>query len=241
MKKLETKKLISTPDWSVHPPYLHADYKSTVKRAPQHDLALLPQRLSDLTGPAFGEGYVNSDDADLTMNARVNGEPIGERIMVMGKLSDDAGKPIANTLIEVWQANACGRYIHKLDHHDAPIDPNFKGAGRTLTNEKGEYCFTTIRPGAYPWRNHENAWRPAHIHFSVFGRSFNSRLITQMYFPGDPLLKYDPIFNGIPDEKGRERLISEYAHDQSKPEWALGYRFNIVVCGGQQTPFEEEH
>ena len=235
------KKYLSKLDRTVHPPYLHAPYTSTVKRSPQKQLVMLPQRLSDLTGPAFGESDVSALDADLTKNAIVNGEPIGERIIVVGKVTDDRGKPIPNTLVEVWQANACGRYIHKRDQHDAPLDPNFKGAGRILTDGNGEYRFISIKPGAYPWRNHENAWRPAHIHFSVFGRSFSSRLVTQMYFPGDPLLSLDPIYNGIPDGKGRERLISDYAHDITKPEWALGYRFNIVVCGSQQTPFEDEH
>jgi len=201
---------------------------------------MLPQQLADLTGPAFGEGHVTDLDADLTVNSRVNGEPIGERIIVVGKVMDDDGRAIPNTLVEVWQANACGRYIHKVDQHDAPLDPNFKGAGRFLTDSDGEFRFTTIKPGAYPWRNHENAWRPAHIHFSVFGRSFTSRLVTQMYFPGDPLMALDPIFNGIP-EAGRERLISSYAHNITIPEWALGYRFDIVVCGSKQTPFEEEH
>ena len=235
-----TKKLITTPAWSAHPPYLYPAYTSTVKRAPQQDLVMLPQRLSDLTGPAFGEDAVEPEDADLTVNARVNGEPIGERIIVVGKVMDDAGKAIPHTLVEVWQANACGRYIHNVDQHDAPLDPNFRGAGRFLTDSSGEYRFTTIKPGAYPWRNHENAWRPAHIHFSVFGRSFSSRLVTQMYFPGDPLFAYDPIYNGVP-EHARHLLVSDYAHDVTTPEWALGYRFNIVVCGRKQTPFEEEH
>jgi protocatechuate 3,4-dioxygenase beta subunit len=177
-------------------------------------------------------------DNDLTRNAVVNGEPIGERIVVVGRVLDESGRPIPNALLEVWQAKACGRYIHKIDQHDAPLDPNFVGAGRVLTDKNGEYRFTTIRPGAYPWRNHENAWRPAHIHFSAFGRNFLQRLVTQMFFPGDPLLPLDPIFNGIADENGRNRLVSSYAHDVTMPEWALGFRFDIVVCGPRETPFE---
>jgi protocatechuate 3,4-dioxygenase beta subunit len=151
---------------------------------------------------------------------------------------DDAGRPVRNALVEIWQANACGRYVHKGDQHDAPLDPNFTGGGRVLTNDRGEYRFLTLRPGAYPWRNHPNAWRPAHIHFSLFGDTLPSRLVTQMYFPADPLLAYDPLFQGIPDPRGRERLIAAYAHDVSEPLFALGYRFDIVLCGSRMTPFE---
>lgn len=225
-------------DWNIQPPYLYPAYASTVKRAPQKPLIPLPQTLAELTGPVYGEDTLQPLDNDLTRNAVVNGEPIGERIIVVGRVLDETGRPIPNALLEVWQANACGRYIHKVDQHDAPLDPNFVGAGRVLTDKNGEYRFTTIRPGAYPWRNHENAWRPAHIHFSVFGRNFLQRLVTQMFFPGDPLLPLDPIFNGIPDENGRNRLISSYAHDVTTPEWALGFRFDIVVCGPRETPFE---
>jgi protocatechuate 3,4-dioxygenase beta subunit len=177
-------------------------------------------------------------DNDLTRNAVINGEPIGERIIVTGQVLDESGRAIPHALLEIWQANACGRYLHKSDQHAAPLDPNFTGTGRVLTDKNGEYRFTTIRPGAYPWRNHENAWRPAHIHFSIFGRNFLQRLVTQMYFPGDPLLPFDPIFNGMSDENGRNRLISSYAHDITTPEWALGFRFDIVVCGPRQTLFE---
>jgi protocatechuate 3,4-dioxygenase beta subunit len=186
----------------------------------------------------YGPDDIQPLDNDLTKNAVVNGEPLGERIIVVGRVVDDAGRPVPNTLLEIWQTNACGRYIHKNDQHDAPLDPNFYGAGRVLTDANGEYRFTTIKPGAYPWRNHNNAWRPAHIHFSVFGSAFVSRLVTQMYFPGDPLLPLDPILNGIPDENGRKLLISEYAHDITMPEWALGYRFNITLNGSHVTPFE---
>jgi protocatechuate 3,4-dioxygenase beta subunit len=225
-------------DWQVQPPYLYPPYASTVLRSPQSPLIPLPQTLAELTGPVYGEGDIRPLDNDLSRNAVVNGEAIGERIIVVGQVRDESGTPIPNALLELWQANACGRYIHKLDQHDAPLDPNFTGAGRVITNDKGEYRFTTIKPGAYPWRNHENAWRPPHIHFSVFGRNFLQRLVTQMFFPGDPLLALDPIFNGIPDENGRKRLISSYAHDITEPEWALGYRFDIVVCGSRETPFE---
>jgi protocatechuate 3,4-dioxygenase beta subunit len=225
-------------DWNIQPPYLHPAYASTIKRAPQNPLVPLPQTLAELTGPVYGPDALRPLDNDLTRNAVINGQPIGERIIVVGQVLDESGRPIPNALLEIWQANACGRYIHKVDQHDAPLDPNFTGAGRVLTGKNGEYRFTTIRPGAYPWRNHENAWRPAHIHFSVFGRNFLQRLVTQMYFPGDPLLPLDPIFNGMSDETGRNRLISSYAHDITTPEWALGFRFNIVVCGPRETPFE---
>lgn len=225
-------------DWSVQPPYLHEPYRATVFRAPKHPLIPLPQSLSELTGPAYGEDAIAPLDNDLTRNAVINGEPLGERILVVGRVLDDAGRPVENALIEIWQANAAGRYRHGRDQHDAPLDPNFSGAGRLLTNQQGEYRFTSIRPGAYPWRNHDNAWRPPHIHFSIFGHQFISRLVTQMYFPGDPLLPLDPIYNSIPDEKGRQRLVASYAHDVTEPVWALGYRFDIVLCGQRMTPFE---
>jgi len=226
-------------DWSVQPPYLYEPYKSTVKRAPAQDrLVILPTSLSELTGPVYGEDRIKPLDYDLTRNAVVNGEPLGERIIVTGKVMDDMGHPVPNTLVEIWQANSAGRYAHSKDNHDAPLDPNFLGAGRFLTDKNGEYRFTSIRPGAYPWKNHPNAWRPAHIHFSLFGTNYVSRLVTQMYFPGDPLMCQDPIYNGIPDEKSRQRLIAKYAHDVTEPIWALGYRFDIILCGGQMTPFE---
>jgi len=225
-------------DWTVHPSYLHEPYRSTVLRSPRNPLVPLTQNLSELTGPVYGQDEIGPLDNDLTRNAMKNGEPLGERIIVTGQLMDDTGKPIPQALIEVWQANAAGRYMHKVDQHDAPLDPNFHGAGRILTDENGMYRFTTIRPGAYPWGNHSNAWRPSHIHFSVFGVNFLQRLVTQMYFPGDPLLPLDPIYNGIPDADGRNSLISKYDHDVTTPSWALGFRFDIVVCGPRQTPFE---
>ncbi len=235
MTKLET---YNSLDWSIQPPYLHEPYRSTVKRAPQKPLIPLAQTLSELTGPVYGRDAIQPLDNDLTRNAVKNGEPIGERIIVTGRVLDENSRPVPNALIEIWQANACGRYIHRVDQHDAPLDPNFVGAGRCLTDKNGVYRFTTIKPGAYPWGNHENAWRPPHIHFSIFGVNFLQRLVTQMFFPGDPLLALDPIYNGIPDENARKRLISTYAHDVTQPVWALGYRFDIVLAGSRQIPFE---
>jgi protocatechuate 3,4-dioxygenase beta subunit len=194
--------------------------------------------LTELSGPVYGTDALQPLDDDLTCNAVRNGEPIGERIIVTGRVLDDTGRPIRNALIEVWQANAAGRYLHKAENHSAPLDPNFTGTGRCLTNENGEYRFTTIKPGAYPWGNHSNAWRPAHIHFSIFGTNFLQRLVTQMFFPGDPLLPIDPIYNGVPDAEARKSLIANYAHHITQPDWALGYLFDLVVCGPRQTPFE---
>ena len=225
-------------DWRSHPPYLHEPYKSTVLRAPKQRLIPLEQSLSELTGPVYGHESVGPLDNDLSKNAAVNGDPQGERIIVAGRVLDDGGRPIPDTLIEIWQANAAGRYIHKVDQHGAPLDPNFLGAGRCVTDSEGRYRYTTIKPGAYPWQNHENAWRPAHVHFSVFGRSFLTRLITQMYFPGDPLLAFDPIFNAIPGESARRRLIAAFKLDTTEPGWALGYRFDIVLRGRDATPME---
>ena len=231
-------KYVTSLDRGVQPPYLAPDYKSTVLRAPLKPLIPMPQTLSELTAPVYGHDDIQPLDDDLTKNAVVNGEAIGERIIVVGRVVDEDNRPVRNALLEIWQANATGRYVHKRDQHDAPLDPNFRGAGRVLTNENGEYRFTTIKPGAYPWLNHDNAWRPAHIHFSVFGTAFISRLVTQMYFPGDPLHALDPIMQSIPDEKGRERLIAAYDHSVTEPVWALGYRFDIVLNGSRMTPFE---
>ena len=223
-------------DESVDPPYDYPAYEGTRLRAPRRPLILLPRGLTELTGPVLVPGRVETGDADLTRQH--DGEPLGERIIVHGRVFDSDGRGVPDTLIEVWQANAAGRYLHKLEQHAAPLDPNFTGTGRCLTNENGEYRFTTIRPGAYPWGNHSNAWRPAHIHFSIFGVNFLQRLVTQMYFPGDPLLPIDPIYNGIPDEGARKSLIAVYAHHITQPEWALGYTFDMIVCGPRQTPFE---
>ena len=224
-------------DWNVHPPYLYEPYKSTVLRSPRKPLIPLSQTLSELTGPVYGQDAVQPGDSDLTTNAGTGGVAIGERIIVTGHVLEEDGRPVPNTLIEVWQANAAGRYPHKRDQHDAPQDPDFIGAGRCVTDENGEYRFVSIKPGPYPWPNHHNAWRPSHIHFSLFGQAFVTRLVTQMYFPGDPLLPLDPIYNGIPHERARQKLIAQFAHDVSEPLWALGYRFDIVLRGREKTPF----
>jgi protocatechuate 3,4-dioxygenase beta subunit len=219
------------------PPYLFPDYRSTELRAPKRPLLLLPHTLSELTGPAFGDQSVGELDHDLTRQH--GGEPLGERIVVHGRVLDAAGRPVRSALVEVWQANGAGRYRHDVDRHPAPLDPNFTGAGRTLTDDDGRYRFVTVKPGAYPWRNHPNAWRPAHVHFSLFGRAFTNRLVTQMYFPGDPLFAFDPIFQSIRDPKARERLVCAFDLETTEPEWALAYRFDIVLGGPTETPVEE--
>ena len=224
-------------DWSVHPPYLFPDYKSTVLRAPSQPLVPIKKMLSDLTAPVFGQHQIGKFDNDLTKSAMKNGEPIGERIVVAGRVLDEYGQPVRNTLVEIWQANACGRYVHKVDQHNAPLDPNFLGAGRTVTDNEGRYKFYTIKPGAYPWGNHHNAWRPNHIHFSLFGPQIGARLVTQMYFPGDPLQQYDPIFLGVP-AKSRHLMISKFTLDLTEPNFALGFEFDIVLRGYNETPFE---
>jgi protocatechuate 3,4-dioxygenase, beta subunit len=218
----------------IDPPYLHPEYRSTVTRAPSRPLLPLPEELHDLRAPVFGEDAVSAGDADLTTGH--SGEPLGERIIVTGRVLDEDGRPVGGALLEIWQANAAGRYRHEVDRHPAPLDPNFTGAGRTVTDDEGRYRFVTVKPGAYPWQNHPNAWRPAHIHFSVFGRAFTQRLVTQMYFPGDPLFAYDPIFQSVRDPQARERLVCSFELDLTQPEWALGYRFDIVLRG---TPFED--
>lgn len=232
-----TPLLYNTFDYEVQPERLFPDYKSTILRAPTKPLILLKQSLSERTGPVFGDFNLGEFDYDLTKNAIINGEPLGERIVVHGKVMNENGQPIPNTLIEIWQANAAGRYVHKVDQHAAPLDPNFLGAGRCITDAEGNYKFYTIKPGAYPWGNHYNAWRPNHIHFSLFGANITNRLVTQMYFPGDPLLQYDPIFLGVPP-KGRELLISTFDLGVTEPNFALGYRFDFVLRGHHQTPFE---
>lgn len=219
------------------PAYRFDGYRSTVLRSPNQGLVMPPPGHTELTAPKFADSDVLAADADLT--AHGSGEAIGERIIVHGAVTDSSGRPVRNSLIEIWQANAAGRYIHKGDQHPAPVDPNFVGAGRCLTDEQGNYRFLTIKPGPYPWKNHHNAWRPAHIHFSLFGRAFTQRLVTQMYFPGDPLFFQDPIFNSIRQERTRKRLISAYDHTVTSAEWATGYRFDIVLGGAEQTPFED--
>jgi protocatechuate 3,4-dioxygenase beta subunit len=212
-------------------------YRSTVLRHPTRPpLAVDPEEV-ELRAPVFGAQDVALDEADLTIQH--SGEPIGERIVVTGRVLDGDGRPVAHQLVEVWQANAAGRYRHQRDQHPAPLDPNFSGLGRCLTGADGSYRFVTIKPGPYPWRNHHNAWRPAHIHFSVFGSSFAQRLVTQMYFPGDPLFDRDPIYQSITDRQARDRLVAAYDHDQNTPEWSLGYRWDIVLTGAHRTPIEE--
>lgn len=218
------------------PPHMHAPYASTVKRAPTRPLVYIPHTLSEVTGPVFGHDRVRPEDADLTKQGA--GQPIGERMILAGRVLDGDGRPVPHTLVEIWQANSTGRYHHDRDQHDAPLDPNFTGTGRCITDADGNYRFVTIKPGAYPWRNHHNAWRPEHIHFSLFGPSFMTRLVTQMYFPGDPLFPYDPIFNGIPDEAARRRVICQFDLGLTEPEWALGYRWDIVLRGRDATPME---
>jgi protocatechuate 3,4-dioxygenase beta subunit len=218
----------------VDPPLDWPDYRSTQTRAPSRPLVVLPHALSELSGPVYGDGDVDAADSDLTRQG--DGEPLGERIVVTGRVLEDDGRPVRNALVEIWQANAAGRYRHDGDRHPAPLDPNFNGAGRCLTDADGGYRFVTVKPGAYPWGNHENAWRPAHIHFSVFGRMFAQRLVTQMYFPGDPLFEYDPIFQSVRDPQARERLVAHFDLSLTQPEWALGYRWDIVL---RSTPFEE--
>jgi protocatechuate 3,4-dioxygenase beta subunit len=224
-------------DGTVHPPLLYPGYKSTVARAPSQPLVVLPQSLTELTGPLLGEGRVTAADADLTRGTG-NGEAQGQRIIVHGQVRDADGRPVPNTLVEVWQANAAGRYLHKVDQHDAPLDPNFTGGGRTVTDAEGRYRFITIRPGAYPWLNHHNAWRPAHIHFSLFGRAFTQRLVSQMYFPDDPLFPYDPMYNSVPDPAARQRMVARFDMDATVEMWALGYQWDIVLRGREATPME---
>jgi protocatechuate 3,4-dioxygenase beta subunit len=221
-----------------HPPLGYPGYRSTALRHPKQDLVLLPQMLTEVTGPLLGPGRLGEFDNDLTRQHA--GEPQGQRIIVTGRLLDGDGRPVRDSLVEIWQANAGGRYRHTGDRWPSPLDPNFDGVGRALTDSDGRYTFTTIKPGAYPWKNHDNAWRPAHIHFSVFGSAFTQRLVTQMYFPDDPLFSQDPIFNSIPDEKARQRMVSRYDHEITQSEWALGFQFDIVLRGRDASVFEEE-
>jgi protocatechuate 3,4-dioxygenase beta subunit len=215
-------------------------YRSTRFRAPKRPLVTLQEEMHALAGPVFGDETVGELDHDLTR--QYDGEPLGERIIVTGRVLDEDGRPQRGVLVEVWQANACGRYHHHVDQHPAPLDPNFGGAGRCLTDDEGNYRFVTVKPGPYPWGNHENAWRPSHIHFSVFGREFLQRLVTQMYFPGDPLFPYDPIFNSVRDPKSRELLVASFDMDLTQPEWALGFRWDIVLGrgGNGTTPMEDQ-
>lgn len=225
------------PYSGTQPDPLHPPYVSSIKRAPTKLQVPIPYTLSEVTGPLFGRDVVAEKASDLTTGH--SGEPLGERIIVSGRVLDENSRPLANTLLEIWQANAAGRYQHEWDQHPAPLDPNFIGCGQAVTDDEGRYRFVTIRPGEYPWRNHPNAWRPAHIHFSLFGPAFATRLVTQMYFPGDPLLSFDPIFNCTADEKARNRLISVFDWETTLPEYALGYKFDIILRGREATPMEE--
>lgn len=223
---------------ATHPPLDFEPYKSTRLRHPREPLVYLPQTATEITGPQLGPlRVVGEQDSDLV--AGHAGDPIGERIVVSGRVLDTAGKPLRGTLVEIWQANSAGRYLHRADRWPAPLDPNFTGAGRALTDDGGRYSFTTIKPGPYPWGNHHNAWRPAHIHFSLLGRAFAQRLVTQMYFPADPLFQYDPIFNSVRDEGARGRMIASFQIDQSTPDWAIAYEFDIYLRGPGATPFED--
>ena len=224
------------PAPGTQPEYLHPAYVSSLKRAPTQPLVRIPQTISEVTGPLFSAEEVGPAVADLTRQGE--GAPLGERIIVSGRVMDEDGRPVSRTLVEVWQANAAGRYLHDGDQHDAPLDPNFSGRGHALTDDDGNYRFVTVKPGCYPWRNHFNAWRPAHIHFSLFGPAFATRLVTQMYFPGDPLLTFDPIFNCTSDEQARQRLVSTFDWTTTIPETAVAYRFDIVLRGREQTPTE---
>jgi protocatechuate 3,4-dioxygenase beta subunit len=213
-------------------------YRSSILRHPTKDLQRVDPEAIELAAPVFGAQDVSDVDADLTVQH--DGEPIGERLVVTGRVVDGDGRPVRGQLVEIWQANAAGRYIHPRDQHQAPIDPNFTGAGRCLTGPDGSYRFTTIKPGPYPWRNHRNAWRPAHIHFSVFGTAFTQRLVTQMYFPGDPLFDLDPIYQSIRDQRTRDRLVATYDHDFTAHEEHTGYRWDIVLTGRSRTWMEPE-
>jgi protocatechuate 3,4-dioxygenase, beta subunit len=224
------------PPDGTHPRYDHAAYESTHKRAPSREPIRVAHTLSEITGPRLGAEMVAAGDVDLTRFS--GGEALGERIIVTGRVLDEDGRPLPGTLIEIWQANAAGRYAHEVDQHDAPLDPNFSGVGRVVSGADGVYRFSTIKPGAYPWKNHYNAWRPAHIHYGLFGPGFATRLITQMYFPADPLLKLDPIYQSVPDPSARERLVAAFDIGVTVPERALGYRFDFVLRGRDSTPME---
>ena len=225
-------------DWKSHPKYLTPSYKSTVLRSPTKPLIPIKQTLSEITGPVYGHDSINPLDNDLTKNGITDGrEPLGERIVVSGKVLDEGGRSQPNTLIEIWQCNSAGRYIHVNDQHDAPIDPNFFGGGRCMTDENGHYKFYTIKPAAYPWGNHVNAWRPAHIHFSLFGPAYVTRLVTQSYFPGDLLLDLDPIFMSTP-KSSQGLLIKEFSMDLTEEGFALGYKFDFILRGPNATPME---
>ena len=221
-----------------HPPAYAPAYKSSVLRSPRRALLSIEPSMEDMSGPVFGRDMLDPLDNDLIRNFGADGEAVGERIVVHGRVLDEAGRPVPDTLIEIWQANAGGRYRHVNDGYLAALDPNFGGCGRVMSDGEGRYAFRTIRPGPYPWRNNGSDWRPAHIHLSIFGEAFAQRLVTQMYFPGDPLLDHDPIYNAVPEAAARERLIGRFDLEATRPEWALGYAFDIVLGGRRATPAE---
>ena len=223
-------------DGPVQPALDTPEYRATALRHPKQPLVYLPHTITELSGPQLSGGRVRETDNDLTQHH--DGEPLGERITVSGRLLDGDGRPIGGSLVEIWQANAAGRYHHRNDNWPAPRDPNFSGGGRTVTDPDGRYEFTTIKPGPYPWGNRANAWRPAHIHFSLLGRAFAQRLVTQMYFPGDPLFAFDPIFNSVRDPAARARMVSRFSLDRSVENFSLAYEFDIVLRGREATPFE---
>jgi protocatechuate 3,4-dioxygenase, beta subunit len=230
----------ATRNHTDHPPFRYPDYKSTVKRSPDFGLVKIVSTLSEQTGPGFTWGDVDEADADLTTNAGTGGEAIGQRSIVTGRVLDEGGEPIPNTLIELWQANACGRYMHwRETDFPAPLDPNFLGVGQCRTDADGVYRFATIKPGPYPWGNHPNAWRPAHIHFSLLGPAIPARLVTQMYFPDDPLFNYDPIYQAAPLQS-RHRMVARYDHSVTTPNWAIGYTWDIVLRGTNATPGDSQ-
>lgn len=224
---------MTRPD-SLDPPYLFEGYRSTLLRAPKEALLALPAGTLDTPGPLVPASFVADGDNDLTAHGK--GKPLGEKMIVSGRLLDESGRPIRRSLVEIWQANSAGRYAHPGDTHDAPLDPNFAGIGRTFTDDEGWYRFVTIKPGAYPWGNHAFAWRPQHIHFSLLGNAPIQRLVTQMYFPGDPLIPIDPVFNSVPDEKARARMVATLALETGIEGIALGYRFDVVLAGASATP-----
>jgi protocatechuate 3,4-dioxygenase beta subunit len=227
-------------DAATQPANQSAGYGSTRLRAPSQPPLRLPQGLTETSAPRFTPVRY-PETADLTAYANGQGHAMGERIIVAGRVLDENGRPVPHAMVEVWQANAAGRYNHEGDQHDAPLDPNFRGNGRVFTDADGWYRYMTVKPGAYPWRNHHNAWRPNHIHYSLFGAGLAQRLITQMYFPGDPLLPIDPIFNTVPDAAARDRLVAKFDLDLTQPEHALGYRFDVVLRGRDATPMEDGH
>jgi protocatechuate 3,4-dioxygenase beta subunit len=236
----ETPERYMREDENAHPPLDYPPYKSTALRHPRQPLIYLPHTVTEITGPQLGAlGVAGEQENNLLVQHE--SDPIGERIIVTGRVFDTEGKPLRNTLVEIWQANSAGRYRHRWDRWPAPLDPNFSGAGRCQTDDEGRYSFLTIKPGPYPWGNHYNAWRPAHIHFSLMGRAFAQRLVTQMYFPGDPFFAYDPIFNSVRGERARQRMVASFSIHGTQPNWAAAYEFDIYLRGPGSIPFEEAH